>query len=270
MSPSGSEIALSAEEIEARFKGSRTSLAGAPPPAPDDYYRAEALSAWQRLRFDDVLANLGVLRAKNGLYWTDWMRMLGAYAITGRWSDVLGELRVHREQWAAAPELIYMESVALTRSHDDAAVARHCRAALDATRGTRHPERAYWAARACLLSTAVTEADRPDVEARIAVAYERFAGNLARSELQAVLLLRTGRAMDAYQALQSSIAPTSTIRPALLLVAAAAARAGRAADARAWLARADALPKPIGYTVTRLWLEVEADGLREEVLRGIR
>jgi eukaryotic-like serine/threonine-protein kinase len=270
LSPSGSEIALSAEEIEARFKNSRTSLSGTPPPAPDDYYRAAALSAWQSMRFDDVLASLGVLRAKNALHWTDWMRMLGAYALTSRWSDVLGELRAHRVQWAAAPELMYMETVALARGHDDAGVAQHCRAALDATRGTRHPERAYWAARACLLSTAVTEADRPEVEARIAVAYERFAGNLARPELEAVLLLRTGRAKEAYQALQSTIAPTSTVRPALLLVAAAAARAGRGDDARAWLARADALPKPIGYTVTRLWLEVEADGIREEVLRSIR
>ena len=207
------------------------------------------------MRFDRRARESRSAAAKDGLYWTDWMRMLGAYAITGRWSDVLGELRAHREQWAAAPELIYMETVALARSHNDAGVAQHCRAALDATRGTRHPERAYWAVRACLLSAAVTEADRPEVEARIAVAYEQFAGNLARSELQAVLLLRTGRARTYRPCSRQS----PRHRPSAQAGPAARGR-GRCSrrprgQHRAWLARADALPKPIGYTVTRLWLE---------------
>jgi WD40 repeat protein/serine/threonine protein kinase len=270
LSPSGNEIALSAADVEDRFNRRPTPRYGPAPPAPDDFYRARALDAWRRLKFDETRANLLELKQRNALRWPDWMRLLGAGALTSRWEDVLAELRAHHDRWAAAPELLYIEAVALNRSGDSAGSVRHCRASLNATRGTRHPERAYWAARACLLAPEVADADRAEIGALIDLAYEEFASNLAQPALKGLMLLRTGRPQEAFDLLQSSIAPTSTVRPALLLVAVAAARSGRPADARAWLAHADRRPRPLGYPQLLPWLEAEAEGLREEVLRTLR
>jgi hypothetical protein len=267
LSAAGSEVPLSADEVESRFAQSNGSADRA---APADYYRAQSRNQWRRLLFREVVDSTQPLRIRNVMQWPDRMRLVGAYAVLNQWQDALAELRTHHARWPAAPELIYMEAVALGRLGDHAASAQHCRAALDATRGTAHPERAYWAARACLLQPAVTEPDRASIEALIGIAYERFSSNLARPELKGAMLLRSGRPQEALRLLQSAVPPASAIRPAVLLVAAAAASSGRRADALKWLTAADLLPKPPAYSMMRPWLEAEADGLREEVLRTLR
>jgi hypothetical protein len=205
--------------------------------------------------------------ARGDLTWPDVMRLLGAYAATNRWHDALDELRRHRSRWHAAPELFYMEAVALAHLGDDAAAARHCRAVLNATRGTRHPERAYWAARACLVRTSLVEGDRNEVEERVGLGNLHLHGDLGRADLQGAWLLRSGRPVEAFTRLRATVTADSRIRSAVLWLAAAAAQAGRRTDARAALSRADAIPRP---TVSRFlgpWIERESDGIREETLR---
>jgi eukaryotic-like serine/threonine-protein kinase len=267
LSASGAELALSADEIVARF--ARTATARNPlPPAPADSLRAKARDSWMRGRFDEVVSNLGPLAAGRALYWLDLMRLLGAYAMTDRWHDALEELRRHHERRPFAPELFYLEAVTLRRLGDTNGVERLCRDALDSTRTTQHPERAYWAARACLLSVAI-DAHRQGVAERIGIAYPQMAGNIGRAELEAALLLRSGRSAESFELLQRAVRPESTVRPAVLLAALAAATAGRRADALTWLKRADAIPKPGTYRQLGPWLEVESDILREEVRRAL-
>jgi hypothetical protein len=270
LSASGGEIALSAEEVDARLAKVLTPALGPATPAPPDYHRAQARDAWRRLLFADVVDSLEPLRTGEVLQWPDRMRMVGAFAVLNRWHDALAELRTHRGRWSAAPELIYMEAVALDGLGDQPGLAQICRAALEITRGTRHPERAYWVARACLLQRAVAESERAKIQTLTGIAYERFSSNLARSELQAAWLLRVDRPGEALVELQRAVPAASTLRPAVLLAALAAVRAGRPASARKWLAHADSLPKPAAYTMMRPWLEAEGDSLRREVAQSLR
>ena len=197
--------------------------------------------------------------------WLDRMRLLGAYAATGRWHDALSELRTHQPRRQAAPELLYFESVARTRRGAGPDAAAHCRLALDSTRGTQHPERAYWAARACLVPPTLAAADAAEVRDRIRLAYETVPGNLGRTELAAALLLRTGGAQAALDMLRPGISAPAAGRLSVLLAALAAVRAGRMEDAREWLKRADAIPT---VTINHMhsWFGAEADALQHELV----
>ena len=241
LTQSGTQMALMPEEVEARFARRRGASAAAPPP-PADYYRTEGLAAWKRLDYADALRATETLRARYSLNWLDVMRLAGAYAATGRWQDALVEIRRHRARWTVAPELFYMEAVALARSTDRSKLEDLCRAVLNATHGSRHPERAYWAARTCVLRPTVNLENRDEIYQRVQYGYDRVIGNLGREELQAALLLRSGRSLEAFSALASAAPTSSTPRAAALLTALAAARAGRRVDALKWQATADGMP----------------------------
>lgn len=266
ISASGTEVVLAAEEIETRFMAANGSSHAAPASPGTDYQRARARLAWRRGAFEEVVGTVAPLGGQGALNWPDFMRLVGAYAATGRWQDALGELRKHHARWQAAPELLYMEAVTLARLRDVAGAVQHCRAALESTRKTQHPERAYWAARACLVPATVGSNDVAEIESRIQLAYPRMSGNLGQAELRGAMLLRGGRSQEAFDLLKSAVPPDATVRASVLLVASAAARAGPRAEALNWLRRADAIPKPPVYRHMRPWLDAEADALREEVL----
>lgn len=88
--------------------------------------------------------------------------------------------------------------------------------------------------------------------------------------MEGALLLRTGRPSEAFDRLAAADPARSQLRLPALLTAAAAARAGRLADARQWLSHAEAIPKPVGYRFMTAWTEAEGEGVQEEVLRLIR
>ncbi|MGH9312913.1 MAG: WD40 repeat domain-containing protein [Vicinamibacterales bacterium] len=266
ISSSGTEVALATEEVETRFMAANRSSRAAAASAVVDYQRARARLAWRRGAFGEVVGTIAPLGAQGALNWPDFMRLVGAYAATSRWQDALGELRKHHARWQAAPELLYMEAVALARLGDEAGAAQHCRAALESTRNARHPERAYWAARACLVPATVVSNAIAEIQNRILLAYPRMSGNLGPAELRGAMLLRDGRSQEAFDLLKSAVPPHATVRAAVLLVASAAARAGLRAEALNWLKRADAIPKPAVYRHMRPWLDAEADALQEEVL----
>jgi hypothetical protein len=284
----GTEVALGAEEIEKRFMAA--SSRGAAASAIVDYQRARARLAWRRGAFEEGVRTLAPLAAQPpssgqdpraresgspngtpdfGERWPDFMRLVGGYAATNRWQDALGELRKHQDRWQAAPELLYMHAVALTRLRDEAGAVQHCRAALASTRNSQHPERAYWAARTCLIPATIVSDGIPEIEKRILLAYPHMSGNLGQAELRGAMLLRGGRSREAFEVLKSAVPPESTVRPAVLLVASAAARAGLRAEALNWLKRADTIPKPAVYRHMRPWLDAEADALQEEVLTSL-
>jgi WD40 repeat protein/serine/threonine protein kinase len=265
LSESGTALALSAEEVEARVAASRAGAAQPPAPAPLNYHRAEARRAWGRRAFAEVISPLETVRALDSLNWPDLMRLLGAYAATSRWPDALGELRRYRARWPAAPELMYMEAVTMKGLGDAAASAEVCRAALDATRETQHPERTYWAARACLASPTVDAAEQAGLAKRIEHAHRAIPWNWGRIELTGAMLLRSGKPREAYNVLRPAVAPDSPVRPALLLVAAAAAGAGLHREATEWLRRAD-VRRSSGTSFLTPWHDAEAEALRREVV----
>jgi WD40 repeat protein/serine/threonine protein kinase len=268
LSASGAEIALSAEEIEARFAKSHTKAQQMLPPGYADFDRATAAAAWGQGRYDDVVASLEPLRAQGALRWPDVMRLTGAYAATSRWREALDELRRHRARWNAAPELLYMEAVALSALDDAAGGERHCRAALDATRGTRHPERALWAARGCLVQ-AVARDSRDQVAQRVELALPHVSGERPRSELLALLLLRTEQADEALTTLRSAPSRVPPGKGSLILMAAAAAHAGARSDARRLLREADATKEARFPVQLAPWFEAEASSLLREVSRKV-
>jgi hypothetical protein len=94
--------------------------------------------------------------------------------------------------------------------------------------------------------------------------------NLGQAELRGAMLLRSGRSQEAFDLFRSAVPPDASVRAAHLLVASAAARAGRRTDAVTWLKRADAIPKPGVHRFMRPWLDAEADALREDVLGTLR
>jgi hypothetical protein len=197
------------------------------------------------------------------------MRLVGAYATLSRWDDALRELRKRQSQWRAAPELLYMEAIALSHAAEPDAVTVHCRRALDATRQTAHPERAYWAARACLVARAIIDRDRPELEQRIDLAYPALAGNLGRDELKAALKWRTGRSAEASALLSANPVGEPASRLSLLLRATIALADGRRSEARDGLRRADAGALPTFSSHLRPWLDAEANVLREQLLQGL-
>jgi serine/threonine protein kinase/WD40 repeat protein len=269
LSETGAEIVMTGEDVEARYLKMRQIRSGLPD-APADYLRARAHAAWRRNQFHAVATILKPLQAQNDLTGADLMRLLGAFAASNLWRDALDELARQRSRWHQEPELYYMEAVALARLGETGALARHCRAALDATRSTRHPENAYWATRACLVQTSLLESDRADVAARRELAYSQMFGTLGGTQMEGAMLLRTGRFSEAFDRLAAAEPSQSPLRLPALLTAAAAARAGLRADARQWLSRAEAIPKPVGYRFMTAWTEAEGEGVREEVLRLIR
>ena len=277
LSAAGAEIALSAEEIEARFATRHTNAQQMLPPADAHFDRATAATAWGQGRYDDVVASLEPLRSQGALHWPDVMRLTGAYAATSRWREALDELRRQRARWNAAPELLYMEAVALNALGDVTGGQRHCRAALDATRDTRHPERALWSARACLVPATVASGNRDQVVQRVELALPQLPGDRSRDELRGLLLVRLEQADEALTMLRStrSNAPPGRQSPlmerwSLILTASAAAHAGARADARRLLTEADAVRKPPFHAQMGPWLEAEASSLREDVSRMVR
>ena len=160
-----------------------------------------------------------------------------------------------------------MEAIALSHAADQDNVTTHCRRALDATRQTAHPERAYWAARACLVSRTITDRDPPSIEQRSELAYPALAGNLGRDELKAAVKWRTGRPAEAFALLSANPDGEAASRLSLLLRAAIALAAGRRSDARDGLQRADAGGLPALSSHLRPWLNAEADILREHLSR---
>jgi tetratricopeptide (TPR) repeat protein len=269
ISDSGIEMALAANEIEARFTAANRLSHAMAASTVVDYQRAQARLAWRRRAFEDVVQAAAPLAAQGVLNWPDFMRLVGAYAATRRWKDALGELRKHQDRWQAAPELLYMEAVALTRLGDEAAAAQHCRAALESTRNTQHPERAYWAARACLARATVVSSDIAGLENRILLSYGKLPGTLGQAELRGAMLLRAGRSQEAFELLKSAVPPDATVRTAVLLVASAAARSGLRAEALDWLRRAGAIPKVVAYGHMGPWFDAEADALQEEALTAL-
>ena len=269
ISESGIELALGTTEIETRFRDADRSTQAVAASTVVDYQRARARLAWRRRAFEDVVSALAPIDAQGALNWPDFMRLVGAYAATGRWQDALDELRKHHDRWQAAPELLYMEAVAFARRRDASGAVQHCRDALEATRDTQHPERAYWAARACLVPAAVTSNGVAAIEDRIQHAYPRMSGNLGQAELRGAWLLRSGRSLEAFHLLRSAVPPDTTVRAAALFVASAAARSGSRAEALHWLQRANAIAKPAVSRHMDPWLDAEADALQEEVLGAL-
>ena len=268
LSAAGSELPLSAEQVEARFSTTADARRAVAEPSPD-FHIGRAYDAWRYHRFATVASNLEAACAHRPLRWPDVMRLVGAYAMLSRWDDALSELRKQQSQWHAAPELLYMEAIALSHAADQDNVTTHCRRALDATRQTAHPERAYWAARACLVSRTITDRDLPEIEQRSELAYPALAGNLGRDELKAAVKWRTGRPAEAFALLSANPNAEAASRLSLLLRAAIALAAGRRSDARDGLQRADAGVLPAPSSHLRPWLHAEADILREQLVQGL-
>jgi hypothetical protein len=268
LSASGSELPLSAEQVEARFSATADVRRAVDEPSPD-FHIGRAYDAWRSRRFETVASNLETARAHRALRWADIMRLVGAYAALGRWDDALGELRKQQSRWHAAPELLYMEAIALSDAAGQDAVIAHCRRSLEATRQTAHPERAYWATRACLVSRTITDTERAELERRIDLVYPALAGNLGRDELKAALAWRTGRPAEAVAVLRASPVAKPAGRLSLLLRAAIALADGRRSEASEVLHRADASVLPIATSHLQPWLDAEASILRQLLVEGL-
>jgi WD40 repeat protein/serine/threonine protein kinase len=269
LSDSGAELPLSPEQVEARFSTVADSRRVVAEPSPD-YHVRRAYDAWRSRKFEIVASDLEAARVHRALRWPDVMRLVGAYAALSRWDDALRELRMQQSQWHAAPELLYMEAIALSHAGEPDALTAHCRRALDATRDTAHPERAYWAARACLVSQTIADQDRHALEQRIDLAYPTVAGNFGRDELNAALKWRTGRVAEAFSFFSSKPTGERASRLSLLLRAAIALADGRPSEGSDGLRRADAGVLPAASSHLRPWLDAEAKMLRDQLVQGLR
>lgn len=188
LGPAGTELVLSPSEAATRFAEGGAGVGPSSPLPATAYERAEVLAALRQGRYDAAVALADVLRSRGASLWPDEMRRLTALAGAGRWHAAIEDLRHHRKSWTAAPELMYVEAVALARLGDGHGGTRLCREALNLTRETRQPERAYWAARACLAATTVAEP--AEIEDRLGRGHAGVPGTFSRDDLRILLSIR--------------------------------------------------------------------------------
>lgn len=188
LGPAGTELVLSPSEAATRFAEGGAGVGPSSPLPATAYERAEVLAALRQGRYDAAVALADVLRSRGASLWPDEMRRLTALAGAGRWHAAIEDLRHHRKSWTAAPELMYVEAVALARLGDGHGGTRLCREALNLTRETRQPERAYWAARACLAATTVAEP--AEIEDRLGRGHAGVPGTFSRDDLRIPLSIR--------------------------------------------------------------------------------
>jgi hypothetical protein len=261
LSSTGTETTLSSDEILARFARPAASDTAA---ADAHFLRADARTAWLLEDYPAVVDRLEALRSRAELSWLDVRRLAGAYAVIGRWPAAREELLRHRRHWSAVPELTYMEAVVLSHLGDVSALGRHCADVIALTRDTQHPERAYWAARACLLLPRLDQAVAEAVEIRIDRANAAVPGELDQAAMRAAALLRTGRGREAAAAFRDR-ASQEAARLAAMWQALAHAESGEVAAARQLLARLEASPARIG-PLAAAWSEAEVALLRRAIV----
>ena len=259
---------LRLEELVARWQRTADFRKDDSAPSPA-WLRRQAARLLSRNNAAAAIEQLESLRKIDTWSWTDRMLYLAALARTDRWTEVVDEIDRLGATRDAAPELVFIETIARRRAGDVEGARTLCGTLLQRHAATRNPDRALWILRACLLDPAAAtgSAWRAASVLQQQVHDLRLHGTTA--SIAGAVAVRDGRLDEGITLLERAAADGERTPHTALFLAMALARSDRVSDAQKWIAEAGKFVFPPGMfsqeAFRTSWLQAEAAILREEI-----